>query len=300
MARPRKNIPQASKARIIEACGHKCANPGCHTRRVEIHHIREWAIWETNDEQHLIALCPTCHDAAHHGSLKLDDAMLYHWKTLPRAKPMRDVFQIETGPQPIFFVADSAVCTRSAVANVIDFTETSRVIFRIDEDDFFLVNLSISTPGGDPLLQVKDNRVLHSPGEFLHYQSRPGRIQVSTTDVERCVPKWLREQVARFDHSHAWNGAPAGTDHFSPPFTLLDIEVVAPSQVRMRGAICSPTCALFVRGNQIYFASPAGCSGVSGFGQFILRGSQDAFCASPSRASYYKVRGGGALLVPDF
>src|SRR4051812_10923875 len=102
MAKPRKKIAPLAKARIIEACGHKCANPGCHTRRMEIHHIREWAIWETNDEEHLVALCPTCHDSAHHGKLKLDDAMLYRWKTFARAKPTRDVFRLETGPTNIF------------------------------------------------------------------------------------------------------------------------------------------------------------------------------------------------------
>lgn len=300
MARPRKKVPPNVKSRILLECGNKCANPGCFIRRVEVHHIRQWAVWGTNDGQHLVALCPTCHDAAHHGTMKLDDAMLYHWKTLPRAKLVRDIFHVEPGASPILFVADSAVRTQTTTANVVDFSESCRVIFRIDADDFFLIDLKLIDNTGASLLSVKENRAVHSSADFITYESRPGLMRITTTAVDQCVPSWLREEVAKFDLAHAWDGAPAGKDHFKVPFVLFEMEVVAPSQVRITGAICSTSAALFADENRIYIAAPNGCCGVSGYGQFILGGERHAFCASPGRASYYVARGGAALFVPEF
>ena len=285
---------------MVEECGAKCANPGCHTRRVEIHHIRKWAIWATNDEKHLIALCPTCHDAAHHGKLPLDDAMLYQWKSLLRSLPTRDVLQIETGTEALLFMGSSTVCSQGGIANVVDFAEDVRLQFRVDGDEFFLLNLSLTTVAGARLISIADNRIVHSPASFITYESRPGRVRLVTSSVKDCIPDWLPEQVAKFDKAHAWEGLPSETDLFRSPLTLLDMEVVAPSQVRIRGAFCTARCALFIPEDQIYVATPGCCSAVSGFARFILRGEKDVFCASPERESYYGKKGGGGFLTPNF
>jgi hypothetical protein len=300
MAKPRPKIPDAIKSKILAECGDKCANPGCFARRVEFHHIRDWAIWQSHDERHLVALCPTCHDAAHHGRIKLDDTMLYHWKTLKRGKPRHTVFQVEPGPTPIFYIADSAVQTLGGQTNVVDLSETAKVMFRIDSDDFFLVDLRLSNVRGEPIIKMVENRTVHSLSSDVSCESRPGRLVITTDSVEQFVPSWIRKQVANFDELHAWHGAPAGVDHFAPPFTILDIEVVAPSQVRFQGLICNESHGLLALGNQIYLPTSTGCSGASGYGTFILGGKHHAFCASPSRASYYKALGGGAIFELDY
>ena len=65
MTNGRINVDPKVKKRLIQEAGNKCANPGCPVRRTHTHHIRKWAVYQTNDEQEMIAVCPSCHDAIH-------------------------------------------------------------------------------------------------------------------------------------------------------------------------------------------------------------------------------------------
>src|SRR4051794_25788888 len=85
VAAPRPSVPAATKRALVREAGGKCANPGCAGARVHLHHIQAWAVYQTHDGEHMIALCPTCHDAAHGGTLRLDDDTLYRWKQLHRS-----------------------------------------------------------------------------------------------------------------------------------------------------------------------------------------------------------------------
>ena len=82
MAKRREKVPIRIKKTLIKESGNKCANPGCHNLRVHFHHIDGWAIYETNDEKTMIAVCPMCHDNIHHGKLPIDDDTLYSWKKI--------------------------------------------------------------------------------------------------------------------------------------------------------------------------------------------------------------------------
>lgn len=73
MAKLRKAVPKNIKMDLIKKAGMKCANPGCSNYRVHIHHIKQWAIYQSNDEKDMIAICPVCHDVAHNGDLIIDD-----------------------------------------------------------------------------------------------------------------------------------------------------------------------------------------------------------------------------------
>jgi hypothetical protein len=295
MAKVRQRISNPVKERLLLAAGNKCANPGCHTRRVEFHHIREWAVWETNDEEHLIVLCPTCHDAAHYGRVKIDDVILYHWKTFKRSQLRTDVLQVESGGPAFFYVATSAVCSEIGTANVIDLSDGVYAKYRLDDDEFFLVQLSIQDVRGELALRINDNRVVHSRSSDLQYYSRPGRILVTCSSPENFIPSWLPKEISGFDQLHAWHSGMPEEEHFQAPFTLFDIEVIAPSQVRIFGALCSPKAAVYITSSKIYLAGPSFCSSVSGYGQFILKKKCHAFCTSSSRASYYGALGGGSI-----
>lgn len=43
-----------------------------------------------NDQDHMIAICPTCHDAVHHGPLEITDDTIYSWKSIKRKPTNRD------------------------------------------------------------------------------------------------------------------------------------------------------------------------------------------------------------------
>src|SRR5437764_15128611 len=100
MARYRPEISAELKRKLQMEAGHKCANPGCSNRRTHIHHVRKWAVYQTHDGNHMIAVCPACHDAIHHGTIQIDDDALYRWKTIVRSvSPIKSHIYIEPGGQ---------------------------------------------------------------------------------------------------------------------------------------------------------------------------------------------------------
>ncbi|MEW8522478.1 MAG: HNH endonuclease [Candidatus Thiodiazotropha endolucinida] len=68
---------------------------------VEIHHIREWHVYKTHDERHMISVCAACHDAIQRGELDITDETLYSWKQISRnVKYIYTNLYVEPGPHP--------------------------------------------------------------------------------------------------------------------------------------------------------------------------------------------------------
>ena len=91
----RIDVPDNDKKKIREEQGGKCANPACPINRTHIHHIKEWSVYQSNDQEILIAVCPTCHDQIHNGSIIIDDNKLFEWKKIKRDHTKRDHLYVE-------------------------------------------------------------------------------------------------------------------------------------------------------------------------------------------------------------
>jgi hypothetical protein len=58
----------------------------------------EWYIYGTHDPNHMIAVCPTCHDEIHHGRLPISDETLYKWKSIERSASSMDTAYLTVEP----------------------------------------------------------------------------------------------------------------------------------------------------------------------------------------------------------
>jgi hypothetical protein len=67
------------------------------------------AVYETHDAKHMVAICPTCHDAVHNGPLIIDDQKVYGWKHIKRSKTQRDHVYVEPGDSPKLLLGTIAV-----------------------------------------------------------------------------------------------------------------------------------------------------------------------------------------------
>jgi hypothetical protein len=115
------NYPLRRVAKFLEmpCCARMSRNkmvlnnaPGCPNQLVEIHHIHEWHVYQTHDASHMIAICPSCHDAVDRGSLQISDDELYRWKGIDRKEALSTghIF-IEPGEAPRLLLG-SLVVTR--------------------------------------------------------------------------------------------------------------------------------------------------------------------------------------------
>jgi hypothetical protein len=135
MAIHRPAISNAAKKRLYAEAGHKCANPGCANRRTHIHHIREWAVYQTHDEQHMIAVCPACHDAIHHGAITVEDDVLLGWKLIDRSAPIiRSQIFVEPGAQTKLMLGTIAFVTPKE-ATILKLSPANRIKFATKDED---------------------------------------------------------------------------------------------------------------------------------------------------------------------
>lgn len=245
MARPREPIPQKTKEALIREAGMKCANPGCVNYRTHMHHIRQWAVYETNDQEHMIAICPACHDAVHHGTLKIDDETLYRWKGIPRTATKQDLLYVEPGHSPKLLLG-SVAATGDTGLTVFQLSPTNRLSFRLANGDIFLVNLSISTVPGQEVIRIVDNHVRHAAEEPVRYHRRPGQIRVSAPDTPDFLPAWALACLRAVEPDYALSGE----------LILVDIEVLEPGLVRVQGIWAESTRAVVITKELIAFMRP--------------------------------------------
>jgi hypothetical protein len=296
MAKPRTGIGKKKKRALIEEAGNKCANPGCFSRRVELHHIKAWSIYGTNDERHLIAICPTCHDAVHHGRLKIDDDTLYAWKSLRRSATQHDYFGVEPGREAFVELGQSLrVRSTSGEATVCDASENAYLAFRIDQADFFLLGLRLQDRTGKCLISVEDNRVVHSLPNGFSFERIPGRIIIRTDDSSLYLPEWLEEQVVKCDAIRGESRQP-----FPAKMTVLEMETIGPSQVRVDGLVCDSNVAFLIEKERTYMVTPTGCATIGQMTLEVGAFKTNAVFVSPQRSNYWSRDGRAFMLSPGW
>ncbi len=227
MATHRPDVPNQLKKRLRATAGGKCANPGCSALRTHLHHIREWAAYAAHDESQMIAVCPACHDAVHHGSLTISDETLFRWKHLRRpASALRTHLYVEPGTPTKVLLGSVAVSSAQPGAVIFDLSPTARLGFRTIDHDLLLFNLCVSTLSGDPLVTVTDNHVTHQPRAGARFLAVPGHIRVDVPLSADFVQAWVVTQMQRQDPTY-------GLDGFIP---AIDLEVLRPGLVRVQGS----------------------------------------------------------------
>lgn len=246
MAKPRIKISPKMKEKLIKQAGGKCANPGCPTLRTEIHHIRQWAVYQTNDERHMIAICPTCHDAVHTGSLTITDEVLYQWKQIKRPGETTDSYlYIEPGRQTEIIMGSVGVISSQGVV-IFELSDRNTAQFRVVDDDLMILNLSISLASGQKVLRVVENHIRHVKDTSIVYEQRAGRVRVTVPNRGEYVPAWvvdtIREWEPDFGHDQT--------------LTLLDLEVQGPGQVRAKGIWVERDKAIVVTERALHFVKP--------------------------------------------
>jgi hypothetical protein len=218
----RIELKPREKAALVEEAGGKCANRACLVRRTDKHHIKEWAVYQTNDLAYMIAICPSCHDDVHYGELAIDDATLYRWKSQKAPRTNRDLLHVDPNESPRLLLG-SLTATGDKGLIVWKLSANNQLSFRIEDDDLMLLNLRITTRAGAEVIRIKDNRVKHS--DKVNYERRTGRIQITTPISSEFLPIWALTQLRELEKNYAADGK----------LTLLDLEVKDAGLVQVQG-----------------------------------------------------------------
>lgn len=223
----RKAIPDNIKKQLIEEAGNKCANPGCPNTLTEFHHIKEWTIYKTHDQKHMIALCPACHDSVSRGKLRIDDETLYSWKKIARKDQDSHQIYVEPSTPVRLLLGSLAVETLNNRVVVFELLENQRLEFEVIDNDIIMINFVIKSLEGKILLKMIKNYIKYNQiGDDIEIRKRTGKFQlILKNEARKLIPDWITHQHL----SH-------GSDYFATlEYTLIDIEVIEPGLVRIFG-----------------------------------------------------------------
>lgn len=244
-----KNIPAISrkvKRRLISEAGDKCANPGCPNLRTNIHHIKKWAVYESHDHRHMIAVCPSCHDAIHFGKLPISDEILYNWKRILREDShVASQIYIEPGLETKVLLGTIAV-TAPQEAVIFELSSNNKLQFRIIDGDILLLSLEVSTIFGEEVIRVRENHVRHKRKEHISYSQVPGHVRLSVPNSPDFVPPWIIEQMKLHEPDY-------GT---ADTITYVEIEVLKPGLVQVEGLWIEGDKAVVVTRKRLSFLTP--------------------------------------------
>jgi hypothetical protein len=227
MAKQRRKASPALTTQLRKEAGDKCANPGCTHWRTDIHHIKPWAVFQTHDAKHMIAICPSCHREVHHGRLEITDEIVRQWKIIIR--PSRpDSYQLfaEPGPNPRVLLGAFCVQSNRGGATVFDLSNNNALSFRVLDGDALQVSLRLKKLSGTEVLHVTDNLVRVPAADGVNFEGpRDGKVLVTVPATEEFIPPWAITGM--------WNAEPKYAD--SGRVVALDIEVLKRGLIKVQG-----------------------------------------------------------------
>ena len=245
MAQHRPEISNHVKKRLRREAGNKCANPGCPNVRTHLHHIREWAVYATHDAQHMIAVCPTCHDAIHHGSISISDEKIYEWKKITRPQStVRTHLYIEPGTFTKVVLGSIAISAPQE-AIVFNLSQNNRLKFRIVENEILLLDLRVASMSGKEIVRVTDNHVRHDVLDPIGFKQVPGHIEVTAPATPGYIPTWVVQKMRVQEPAFANSGE----------VKMLSMEVIRPGIVRVEGIWAESNHAVVVTSNLLSFVT---------------------------------------------
>ena len=253
----RKKIRPSVKRQLVEEAGGKCANPACLNWRTHIHHIEHWAVHENDEPDNLVTVCPTCHDAIHHGALEITDAFISTWKKLERGKKEKIAhLSVEPANELKLLSGSIALSTTNDGLTVFRLSDNVRLRFRALDKDILLVNLELVDSNGVPLVRVVDNHV-RSEREDIEFLHVPGHIRVRAPMSALYVPEWVIKSVAKSNPQWAKEAH----------VTLLDLEVLEPGLIRVQGVWAGENSAVVITESELMFADVARKGAISMVGE---------------------------------
>lgn len=253
MAAEARSIPRKIREGLLHESNGKCANPGCTNSRVEIHHIRQWSIYKAHDSEHMIAVCPTCHDACHNGTFKISDELLYRWKGLTKER---------TYAEANIFVP-SAEVTRLSMGTITlqQAKERGTIVFNLSSENklsfsvknnWLKVSAKFVDDEGRTILEVTDNNLKVHRDKDVLLEQRPGRFRVTAPVKKFYLPATALFLMKRAEPLYASDGR----------VTMLDLEVIKEGQVRVQGVWPLGNSAIVVTESAINMCNPGALNSI--------------------------------------
>jgi len=194
----------------------------------------------------MIAICPSCHDAAHHSGIS--DETLYNWKKIPYppTSEVRDHLYVAPSHDIRVLTGSMCVMTDDADGIVFRLSNANHFKFRILEGEIFFANCLIKDLRGTTLVRIIENYITTKKDKLITVTRRPGKISITMLDADTYLPSWVSKIMWRAFPDFVRGGQA----------TILDIEVIRPGVVRLLGVFVATDAVLAITESKICLLRP--------------------------------------------
>lgn len=244
MAEQARSIPRKTKEKLIHEAGGKCANPGCDNRRLQVHHIKHWAIYKTHDDKHMIALCPSCHDACHFGNLKISDDQLYDWKGIEKNDEYSEAHLFVASSKSTLISAGTLALQQRAERRTIVFELSNKNKFEFSvKDEYLSVSTTLYDMNDKIVLQITNNNIkVHSDSD-IKLENRPGIFRATVPLRKFYLPANAFFLMRQVEPGYGADGM----------LVAIELEVISPGHVRIQGFWPNGNSAIVITKTAIHF-----------------------------------------------
>jgi hypothetical protein len=192
----------------------------------------------------MIAVCPACHDACHHGTLIIDDETLYRWKGIERASEPEKLYShvyVEPGGSPKILLGSIAIA-REGENTVItfDLSSENKLSFSV-KNGWLSVSSTFTDRDGKTILKITDNNIEVIKDKDIGIEQRPGKITITGPTSRYYLPAMALFLMQRKDPEYGANGT----------LIILDIEVLKPGLIKIQGIWPEGNSAIVVTDKEI-------------------------------------------------
>jgi hypothetical protein len=246
MAEQRRKILKRIKRQLVLEAGNKCANPGCSNWHSHIHHIKHWAVYKAHDSDHMIAICPSCHDSVHYAG-GISDETLYAWKKIIRPeRELRSHIYVEPAKDIRVLTGSMCVEAENSSGAVFKLSNANTFSFRILDGDIFISSGLLQDLSGRTIVRISENYIYADPAAGQSVARRAGKFCVTTSVRQKYLPSWLFRKNLRELPEFMIGDA----------MTIFDLEVVRPGVVRLQGVFVAPDAVFAITESKITILRP--------------------------------------------
>ncbi|CRM71331.1 hypothetical protein [Pseudomonas sp. 31 R 17] len=244
MAVKARSIPRKTRDSLIYEAGGKCANPGCDNTRLQIHHINHWAVYKTHDAEHMIAVCPACHDACHFGKLKITDEILHQWKKTVKKYEHEEAHVFVSSASTTLVSAGTMAFrqTKDSRTILFDLPSKNKLEFSI-KDEYLKVSATLYDSEDRLVFKVTDNAIKVKKTDDVIVDHRPGKFRVTVPVNKFYLPATAFMLMKNYEKDYGVDGR----------LIAIDLEVIGAGHVRVQGFWPDGNAAIVITERSINF-----------------------------------------------
>jgi len=215
----------------------------------------------------MIAICPSCHADVHDRGLALSDERIREWKAIVRGASRTCFIYVEPGKPCTLRLGTILFRSKPKTplqATIFEPSPGVRLMFRAAAGKFMQLNLKISDPSGEGLLDIADGHIEYHASSPAVFTCTTTRCCLTVPAATEYIPAWVLDAV--HSHPHPITDV-IRKEKGREVVDLIDLQARGPGYLQVRGVFAGPDRAIVINRGFLFTSAEGGLVGWAGYNE---------------------------------